>query len=426
MYYANILDLTGFDDFLKPLRFDKQIDFALPPADLIIYIHGTFSQPARMDGIRTRLEKEIPSADHISIQWSGRNSEAERISMSRKLGRFLDDCYLHNVRVLIVGHSHGGTIAVDACKRTLLAPALIAVFVPYIVRTKRSAIAPLMAVAASVIGAVGWAFFAIALLFRTYETWRPLASLIALILGRLGDGIVGALLGFLFIGPFYYLVSWTTQWRKAYFENLRRVDDHNEKGRVKGPVLSSSSWTDEAVAGLVFAYAGQFIASLAITFVGVKYLVGFLFSVLPDALHQALGDSIGIEKLLSTEIPIAAVGVAIILLAGIIFEFLASLITGFLRFLAYGKGTFYAGKYLRYSVSSLKRHTTGESEFESLRFLYPSSFWKVSFLDHLRFEFVHCALGDSTVLEKISVFSRGYFRANSEVDPGLEPRSTAG
>lgn len=101
----------------------------LASGKLVILIHGTFAPDAKWvepDAILPRALKErFPRAIIKSFRWSGRNTHSARIQAGAELALFIRDTaaqYAANTDIHLIGHSHGGNVALYAIDQCLISP----------------------------------------------------------------------------------------------------------------------------------------------------------------------------------------------------------------------------------------------------------------------------------------------------------------
>jgi pimeloyl-ACP methyl ester carboxylesterase len=87
----------------------------------IVFLNGTWANPAAETSIRdfaARIDPSIP-ASKFAFWWSGINDEAQRIASAQELARELQDHpdLKNRPLILLVGFSHGGTVARHAAQR---------------------------------------------------------------------------------------------------------------------------------------------------------------------------------------------------------------------------------------------------------------------------------------------------------------------
>lgn len=94
-----------------------------PTVPALWLIHGTFARNARWADpkgpLALELQRRYPNAQIRSFRWTGINSFQARAKASRVLLRELDDYIKQEsgARVVLVGHSHGGSIALRVADR---------------------------------------------------------------------------------------------------------------------------------------------------------------------------------------------------------------------------------------------------------------------------------------------------------------------
>lgn len=86
-----------------------------------ILIHGTFAQNAvwyqKGGDFYESLKKELPPAAKLtSFSWSGKNTDAARQLAAQQLVHFIFNNYNWDDVINVIGHSHGGNIAILAAQ----------------------------------------------------------------------------------------------------------------------------------------------------------------------------------------------------------------------------------------------------------------------------------------------------------------------
>lgn len=103
-------------------------DDGAPPIS-VVFVHGTWAKGSTWPLLEAEIRRAF-GAEHVAIQylsWSGRNTVSARLSAAAHLAQVLEDDYRHRPshRRFVVGHSHGGTVALlgtkDAATRAALA-----------------------------------------------------------------------------------------------------------------------------------------------------------------------------------------------------------------------------------------------------------------------------------------------------------------
>lgn len=87
---------------------------AVQPQALVVAITGTWNSSAGRERLRTFIDRVTfgLDADVKVFEWSGRNSEAERIEAGVDLARRLKSAdFAGYPKILLVGYSHGGNVA---------------------------------------------------------------------------------------------------------------------------------------------------------------------------------------------------------------------------------------------------------------------------------------------------------------------------
>ncbi|MET4273461.1 MULTISPECIES: alpha/beta fold hydrolase [unclassified Bradyrhizobium] len=89
--------------------------------DMVILIHGTFAKSAtwidEQSTITTRLKQSTPGLSVNPFRWSGHNSYAGRALAGKQLASTIKNANLPiGAKVHLVGHSHGGNVALYAIK----------------------------------------------------------------------------------------------------------------------------------------------------------------------------------------------------------------------------------------------------------------------------------------------------------------------
>ncbi len=90
-------------------------------APLVVLVHGTFAAHADWVQPNSQVHREISeavgeSADVVAFCWSGANTHLSRVRAGRALATQIDNA--HRRRVFLVGHSHGGNVALLAAGAT--------------------------------------------------------------------------------------------------------------------------------------------------------------------------------------------------------------------------------------------------------------------------------------------------------------------
>lgn len=86
-------------------------------AKVVILIHGTWASQAswyRQGGnFHSALKEAIPHTSIISFAWSGKFERNERLEAGKRLATLIDKIPAHH-DIIVIGHSHGGNIALIA------------------------------------------------------------------------------------------------------------------------------------------------------------------------------------------------------------------------------------------------------------------------------------------------------------------------
>jgi pimeloyl-ACP methyl ester carboxylesterase len=89
--------------------------------DLIILVHGTFARSAswveNQSDLAMKINRSTPGLTVKPFRWTGRNSYADRMRAGEQLAHEIKSAALGvNAKVHLVGHSHGGNVALYALK----------------------------------------------------------------------------------------------------------------------------------------------------------------------------------------------------------------------------------------------------------------------------------------------------------------------
>lgn len=100
-------------------------DSVLKPGDIIFLVHGTFASTAKWieDNavFAETLRARVPGLKIESFRWSGFNSPTARMQAGEELVRRGEELYLQGYhRFWIVGHSHGGNVALYSQKSPIM------------------------------------------------------------------------------------------------------------------------------------------------------------------------------------------------------------------------------------------------------------------------------------------------------------------
>jgi pimeloyl-ACP methyl ester carboxylesterase len=194
----------------KDQRFANTGDFRKAP--VILLVHGTFASVRgfpHSSCLRRELGESAVPLRIKAIPWSGRNSARQRLRTAKRIARFADTCLAKGRRVVLVGHSHGGTVATMAIRHIKSEQAqsglrgLVTLGTPFLTYDESSELASgfmagllslplILVVAFACLGAMVWAAWRTIIGFAQLEqiTGWPIGQLVtmgvALLLGLCG------------------------------------------------------------------------------------------------------------------------------------------------------------------------------------------------------------------------------------------------
>lgn len=112
-------------------------------AGTIILVHGTWGKrsPWTMSGsrLRTRLERDFPNMAVERFEWSGKNRHDDRAEAARGLVEYAEQISALAEPVVMIGHSHGGSVVERALLESRPNYSGIAVGTPFLRLTRSSA-----------------------------------------------------------------------------------------------------------------------------------------------------------------------------------------------------------------------------------------------------------------------------------------------
>lgn len=240
----------------------------------ITVIHGTWSSPRHMSDLRDALVEACPGARVSCWRWSGRNSSLARLSAARDLASHLGTQQGPHV---LVGHSHGGSVALYAALR---APALndvrvVALNTPFIMpHLRRNAVPPVL---------FQWLLIAVSLYFVTplvLQLAFPILALAA-ILDEAGVPLVSTLTVWILAAFIFSLTFWLPSWVTGLVEQSRSLSEDLALTGAETPrVLVVRRSGDEVSAGLGLLYSCEWFLSRLSTILLVAGTAAGLFSLL--------------------------------------------------------------------------------------------------------------------------------------------------
>lgn len=84
----------------------------------VVLVHGTFARDADWtleDGpVTAEIRRRFPHARVVPFNWSGANSPSARIKAGEELATVVKSIGAAGQSVWIIGHSHGGNVALYA------------------------------------------------------------------------------------------------------------------------------------------------------------------------------------------------------------------------------------------------------------------------------------------------------------------------
>lgn len=187
-----------------------------PPHFIVTLVHGTFARDAKWtqhgSPLRLHLKKSLPGTVEFPppLEWSAKNRNRDRKAAAHRLAnQIIRQQPPDGTQALqfVVGHSHGGNVALYALDRPAVEEAIDGVVcfnTPFIAALRRNTKQLLRVVSFFAVIAVVAAFITVG-----YELWNARDNLILLLVGLplASAGVVVLLyaVGFLVIGADYWL-----------------------------------------------------------------------------------------------------------------------------------------------------------------------------------------------------------------------------
>ncbi len=86
------------------------------PTQRLVWVHGTWGAPFHRSShsLIQHLAESDPNAVIYGFSWDGQNSRVSRQNATRDLGKFVEEMLSDDVPTVLIGHSHGGTMAYEA------------------------------------------------------------------------------------------------------------------------------------------------------------------------------------------------------------------------------------------------------------------------------------------------------------------------
>jgi hypothetical protein len=246
------------------------------PPPVIFTVHGTFDAHPDDDGslwwqrgslfhqalLAELAKRGIPQIDYRPFHWSGANAESHRLGAARRLAKSL--LKQKQGPTIVVGHSHGGNVIVDALARARrqVFPAVVTFGTPFFVRRLK----PLSAVVAYSIFLTGF-----------FSGIAPIAFLLLIL------GVPEAWKLTLLLGPPFLALLYVS--RMVFHKRMARFPV--EKLLEARMWLAIHSSRDEAIIALANAasikpsYVGPEAAERAVTRIGTFAGVATALVVFP-------------------------------------------------------------------------------------------------------------------------------------------------